>query len=1375
MGELLKTKLIWIFALILLAIPITYAACSPDQCKAASNCVFYDSLINSSKWKNISGNPVVTYTHKYMDWNTAVGGVKWANFSKNHVATKGDKGILTIEMSMNDGLGTQRGLDVFGLQNFTVASPNDRSCLYFSDDGGGNNAFYNYAPPGGWVSQLGVKSNDVWYRIKWVINLTTQKYDFYINDLINISDINCQYNKNKQASALRIQVNEAAAFSLANISVYNGTSCGGGGTPAIGTISKIYPLNNSAYTKLNLTISAIINATYPTTNVSFFINQVKNKTITMTALNQNVSYTHKFINNKWYNLSVQIKKNSTTINSSVNKFFVFNNMTIFQFVSQTPANNTQWNTTFSNIFTLTGFINTTSLTIKNKCELNLKDNSLIMHLPFEFGDTSTTAYGYDWNRKYNGSVAGSTYNKTGGYDGFGAYTFKGKTDRINVSYTTGRKLKNYTLSEWVKPAYGSFANTSYTLAIISTVQQNPQIGFKMVTDTTFTTTVACDAYIINKTNSEIEMSTASTSIPKNKYSFITCSYKTSNRNPDNTINYSTILYVNGVQTQTISKKTNNSYSQPANMLQIGAGKVTTTLKRGFNGTIDDVRIYNRTLSATEVLSLFQNSTINITKGKNTQIFTVYHPLSLSSLYNYNFMCFNNISNLISPKYMFYYDVGLPTIQNTFVNNSVYYKGNITAKFNFTDNLAVFSFNVSIDGKSIGNKTGLATVKYQLNISKPLAGYAIGKHTLTERVADGHTAEAIEDYKISTGVFGDVLRFEDDKNYAEIKNKASSLFDKFTVQKKTDRYIWTFKPNTLTTSYTFTVKSNNRIYIIDMPKTIYKKWLITNEKWIDFNLANENTGIDIKQIKDNEVEVTISNIKSPAIQIYHSIGDLNIVTETEYFYIINATQTYQKKIFEGSLNTHTLLLNKTFNTSSSAYLKWNGATKIATKTATNYYTDRYSSAFVVPPSPSRINFTWFFNITGSPIFNMTGQQNYTAMSIANCTNSSSHKVLNFSLYDEATKAKAANNISIETTIILTSIYMANMSWNFTHVVNYSNSVNASTLLICLPDGILNSSNYTLSSITKYQFLNHVPEYHYINNFLLSMYNIPKLIPLYDLLTADSTSFLVEYRDENYLAHAGYIIDILRYYVGEGLFRSVENGKTDEAGQTNAHLVTEDIIYKFNVWNNGNIEYQSSEYKALCQAVPCQIMLQKQGNITATTIGNFIISLPPFNKVTRTSTMSFATRDGTSAYINLSTYKNNGYDNETVCSDAVTGSTGSLSCTIPATAKGNQSYVLKVKEGQNSTTLAYRLLYIGTSAYTRFGYNGIVLAALTFMSLALLGISSGIMMVVFALLGLIFVSLLNILDTGSIIGIGSTLIWIFIAGAIIIYKLMKRRVQ
>ena len=79
------------------------------------------------------------------------------------------------------------------------------------------------------------------------------------------------------------------------------------------------------------------------------------------------------------------------------------------------------------------------------------------------------------------------------------------------------------------------------------------------------------------------------------------------------------------------------------------------------------------------------------------------------------------------------------------------------------------------------------------------------------------------------------------------------------------------------------------------------------------------------------------------------------------------------------------------------------------------------------------------------------------------------------------------------------------------------------------------------------------------------SIPYLVDLYDLKDADSTSFLVNFQDENYLPVESAIVDVSRYYVGEGIYLSVEHGKTDDQGQTRLHLVTEDIKYIFTVRN------------------------------------------------------------------------------------------------------------------------------------------------------------------------------------------------------------------
>jgi len=84
---------------------------------------------------------------------------------------------------------------------------------------------------------------------------------------------------------------------------------------------------------------------------------------------------------------------------------------------------------------------------------------------------------------------------------------------------------------------------------------------------------------------------------------------------------------------------------------------------------------------------------------------------------------------------------------------------------------------------------------------------------------------------------------------------------------------------------------------------------------------------------------------------------------------------------------------------------------------------------------------------------------------------------------------------------------------------------------------------------------------------------------------STSFLVNYINEYYLPESGIIVDLLRYYVPEGSFTSVEHGKTDVNGDFILHFVTEDVKYKIIARQNNEIVYQSEEFLAVCQSIPC----------------------------------------------------------------------------------------------------------------------------------------------------------------------------------------------
>lgn len=529
---------------------------------------------------------------------------------------------------------------------------------------------------------------------------------------------------------------------------------------------------------------------------------------------------------------------------------------------------------------------------------------------------------------------------------------------------------------------------------------------------------------------------------------------------------------------------------------------------------------------------------------------------------------------------------------------------------------------------------------------------------------------------------------------------------------------------------------------------------------------------------------VTNISRGYNTIYYGANDTfgNTATgqKTFYVYYIQTTSTATNPITEGGLSSHSLTLDMTNITQWNvvAWLVWNNTNKgYGAQTNLSSNSMRFDISFIVPPmnSTNQTTWTWYYNITDNPnvtAWNISGNQSIVPLSISEC-GAGMQKILNYTIYDEKTKVVSdGTNATIEVDLTLTSSVNSSLTYDF-----YGKKTGSPTYLICLPNGALNNSNFYLDSVAKYDYgspsSTHVVEYHYIENFNLSYSTAPQVVRLYDLLATESTSFLITYQDENYLYVQDAIVDIWRYYVGDGAFLSVEHGKTDAGGQTRAHLTTEDIIYKALVWKDGQLLYSSPEFLALCQATPCQINLRQSQstNDSYSDYENIIYSYSE-NRTLRAVTLAFATKDGTSTTMNLSIIRANQYENETVNQSSLTTSGGQITLTVPTTF-GNDTYrVLVYKDGSyfGSTTLNLK-----TSAKDIFGNTGIILSAFSFLMLALMGITSGIAVIVLGLIGLALMGMVQVFESGSVFGIGSAIVWLFVAGAIIIYKIVNRRVS
>jgi hypothetical protein len=206
---------------------------------------------------------------------------------------------------------------------------------------------------------------------------------------------------------------------------------------------------------------------------------------------------------------------------------------------------------------------------------------MLVNMNFDVNNSVGTNQTRDYTRWGNNGTAynGARWNATGGWNNTGSYFFDGVDDYLRISNNSALDLvnkTNFTVTVWVK---------SYNLTAQTTIiAQQDANG-----------TGRSWLYIVSNTLTSF-IGGASTVVPTNmtkNMTFIALSF-VENGTADNVS-----IYVNGVFA---NSSLQNGESTSGDII-IGGSKV---LSNFFNGTIDDVRIYNRSLSAAQILAIYQN-------------------------------------------------------------------------------------------------------------------------------------------------------------------------------------------------------------------------------------------------------------------------------------------------------------------------------------------------------------------------------------------------------------------------------------------------------------------------------------------------------------------------------------------------------------------------------------------------------------------------------------------------------------------------------------------------------------------------------------------------------------------------------------------------
>ncbi len=490
--------------------------------------------------------------------------------------------------------------------------------------------------------------------------------------------------------------------------------------------------------------------------------------------------------------------------------------------------------------------------------------------------------------------------------------------------------------------------------------------------------------------------------------------------------------------------------------------------------------------------------------------------------------------------------------------------------------------------------------------------------------------------------------------------------------------------------------------------------------------------------------------------------------------VERSQTFSTTTTEGNVAEFIINVSLSPGTQISiGFLNYNNTRNIGTISNTGGNNFSITRNLNIPSIETNTNFTFFWEIELNDGYNENStfnNQSVNALGIDDCSIFTTI-LLNYTLRDEETQERL-DSTRFNTTIELdVDIYPQGSR---VPIIEFSANYSENNATVCL-DGDLVGVTYELDVLARYGGDSYAKEFHNIQNSTITNSSLPININLFDLKDIDSTRFLITFKNSNFLAVDNALIDIQRKYVSEGVFKSVEIPKTDQDGQAIGHFDLEGVLYTFIVTKNGVVLATFDNVAVICQDViigDCSINLNALGTSESfrdwETLGG-ITYIMNFNSTQRRITTIFTTTDGSTKTIFMNTTRQDRFGNTTICTDSLMSSSGTLTCDIDSSF-GNITMITRLFS--DNVLITQRTFRIIVDPQEIFGESAAILVLILVITIPLMLVSSTIGVVVGVIIGLVMATMLTLFSAGEWFGIGSSIMWLVIAGAIIIYKISNR---
>ncbi len=422
-----------------------------------------------------------------------------------------------------------------------------------------------------------------------------------LNNTVNVSFNNQTGTLNNRSTTINTTVLSYPQYNFSNISLTKTDSpdpvnkssnltyqinitSNGNGTSYNVTVNDTYPLQ-AIYLTSSPTPIAGTNNTWIIGNLTPATSVLIN--ITVLTLNlTNGTLINNTVNVSFNNETGTLLNRSTTINTTV--------LNRPPSIAQVILNTTDPLTNDSSQNLTAHFINVTDPDndpVKNITDWRVNNQSMaVLNMPFE--DDSSATFTKDYSTYgNNASVYNATWLQGGGYDGWGAYGFNGIDTFIEVNNSESLNISGdqITMAVWIM-VKGHIAGQYERIVVKPHVtQSSPWNAYGLIVDQGGRP----EFELGNSTLGHMGMVYAAP-FPLNEWVFFVGRYNGT----------TATIYING--TPVLSTPFSGPLEQ--NNMSIFMGKNPHTTTEYFNGTLDEVRIWDRSLSDEEILALYQNKT-----------------------------------------------------------------------------------------------------------------------------------------------------------------------------------------------------------------------------------------------------------------------------------------------------------------------------------------------------------------------------------------------------------------------------------------------------------------------------------------------------------------------------------------------------------------------------------------------------------------------------------------------------------------------------------------------------------------------------------------------------------------------------------------------